>query len=305
MSKNKIIKVQGSDITVFADQENDYISLTDMVASNGGNDKIKNWIRNKNTIEYLGAWETLHNPNFNSVQYHLIMLESGVDRFIISITQWSERTNAIGIMSKAGRYGGTYAHRDIAFKFGAHLSPMFELLLIKEFQRLKEEEAKSKNINWDYKRFLTKTNYVIHTEAIQKDLIPRLNIDKDKEKYTYADEADIFNLILFGTTAKKWKEENQSLALSGMNLRDFADINQLTVLSNLQSYNSILLKQGMDKIDRVKELKSVAENQLKALQKETYTYSIESPNKIKYENSSTFDERLKLMVNTPPIKDKK
>jgi hypothetical protein len=205
-----------------------------MVRDEEGNDHIRNWMRNRNTIEFLGLWEQLNNPNFKSVEFDTLKKEAGLNSFNLTPKKWVETTNAIGIISKSGRQGGTYAHKDLAFEFGAWISPMFKLLLIKEFQRLKEIETNQFNLEWDVKRILSKANYSIHTDAIKNHIIPTLNVSKDKEWITYADEADVLNVALFGCTAKQWRESNPQLALEGKNMRDLASINQLTVLSNLE-----------------------------------------------------------------------
>lgn len=267
MSKNRQIEIKGVSITVSEKNKEDYISLTDMVIGfDGGNSLIEKWIRNKNTIEFLAVWENMHNPNFNSPEFEGIKTEAGLNRFTMSAKQWIQKTNAIGVVASAGRYGGTYAHTDIAFEFGSWLSPEFKLLLIKEFQRLKQEEQGRQNLDWDTKRFISKINYRIHTDSIKDTIIPKLNISKDKEWLVYAEEADLLNIAVFGVTSKQWKQENTELALQGFNLRDVADLHQLTVLSNLESYNAILVKQGMPKEQRLVELHNTAISQLKSLQ---------------------------------------
>jgi KilA-N domain len=280
MPKNQKLEVQGIVITIQERDDKDYISLTDIVSGfEGGSSLIEKWLRNKNTLEFLAVWEKLNNPNFNSPEFEGIKSEAGLNRFTISAKQWIEKTGAIGIVSSAGRYGGTYAHKDIAFEFGMWISPEFKLLLIKEFQRLKEEEAERKNIDWDVKRIISKINYRIHTDAI-KEVLPTLNLTKDKEKWIYAEEADMLNLAVFGTTAKQWQQENQKLALQGGNIRDYADLHQLTVISNLESINGMLLKQGLDKKERLTILHKIAIEQLKSLRDmKNYTLDrLKSPN---------------------------
>ena len=225
---------------------------------------MKKWLRNKNTIEFLGIWEQLNNPDFNSPEFEGIKNNAGLNRFIISVKQWIDKTNAIGIMAKAGRYGGTYAHKDIAFEFGSWISPTFKLYLIKEYQRLKEQESSSLSLEWDMKRLLSKTNYTLHTDAI-KSMIPKLGLSKYKERLVYATEADMLNIILFGCTAKDWEEANPELAKKNMNVRDTATINQLVVLSNIESINSELIKQGQPRNLRMSFLHKVAKEQLAAL----------------------------------------
>jgi hypothetical protein len=266
MSKSRKIEVKGVLITVSEKNKEDYISLTDMVTNfEGGNSLIEKWIRNKNTIEFLAVWENMHNKDFNSLEFEGIKTEAGLNRFTMSAKQWIQKTNAIGITASAGRYGGTFAHTDIAFEFGSWLSPEFKLLLIKEFQRLKQEEQGRQNLDWDLKRFISKINYRIHTDSIKDSIIPKLSVSKDKEWLIYADEADLLNIAIFGTTAKNWKQSNPNLVLQGFNLRDVADLHQLTVLSNLESYNAILIKQGMSKEQRLIELHNTATSQLKSL----------------------------------------
>lgn len=267
MSKSRKIQVKGVTISVSEKNKEDYISLTDMVTGfDGGNSLIEKWIRNKNTIEFLAVWENMHNENFNSPEFEGIKTEAGLNRFTMSAKQWIQKTNAIGITANAGRYGGTFAHTDIAFEFGSWLSPEFKLLLIKEFQRLKQEEQGRQNLDWDLKRFLSKVNYRIHTDSIKETIIPMLNVSKDKEWLVYADEADLLNIAVFGLTAKQWKQSNPEMVLKGFNLRDVADLHQLTVLSNLESYNAILIKQGIKKEQRLIELHKTAVSQLKSLQ---------------------------------------
>ena len=303
MSKTQKITINNTEISILTQFDKDFICLTDMVKNmENSHILIGNWLRKKDTIEYLGIWESLNNPFFKLIEFDEFKKNAGLNRFTLSPKNWIEKTNAIGIISKSGKYGGTYAHKDIAFNFAMWISPALQLLIIKEFQRLKEEEAINKNINWDYQRFLAKTNYTIQTDSIQKNIITALNIEKDKEGIIYAEEADLLNLAVFGMKAKQWREENQTLALKGLNIRDAANINQLTVISNLQSYNAILIEQNIDKLERFKKLSHTAQTQLISLSKQLYTYSIESPNKVKYEESSTFENTLKAVLTVPPPK---
>ena len=267
MAIEQIRKVQGKDIHITKVDEKDYISLTDMANGfEGGNALIDNWLRNKNTIEFLAVWESINNPLFNSIEFEGIKTEAGSNRFTLSVRKWVENTNAKGVFSKTGRYGGgTFAHKDIAFEFGSWLSPQFKLYLITEFQRLKELESNQYNLEWSVRRILAKTNYRLHTDAIKDFIIPSSNVEKDKEWIVYANEADILNAAIFGFTAKSWKESNPTLALKGYNSRDFASINELTVLSNLESLNSLLIKQGIDAKTRFTLLKTTAKDQLAAL----------------------------------------
>jgi len=279
----KKLIVQGREIALSRINDNDYISLSDMAKEFGGADQIKNWIRTRGTIEYLGAWEAMNNTNFNMVGFHHVRMELVSERFIISPTQWVERTNAIGIIAKSGRYnGGTFAHIDIAFEFGSWLSPQFKLYLYTEFQRLKKIESNAYNLEWNVKRILTKANYKLHTNAIKNFIIPALNVTKDKEWIVYANEADLLNVAVFGYTAKSWKESNPGLALEGANPRDFASINELAVLSSLESIHSMLIQQGMDKQQRFMFLRKVAQEQLEGLKKLDIMKSITRENDTTY-----------------------
>jgi len=254
------INVEGSEISIIAIDDKDYISLTDMVRNiENGLALIEKWLRNKNTIEFLGIWEEMYNPDFNSLEFEGIKNEAGLNRFVLSVKQWVEKTNSIGIVAKAGRYGGTYAHKDIAFEFASWISPYFKLYLIKEFERLKEEEQKK--LGWDIKRNLAKINYRIHTDAIKNNLIPE-KLPKEKINFIYANEADILNMALFGMTAKEWRDENPNLK---GNIRDYADISQLVCLSNLENLNAVFINEGMKQSDRLEKLNSIAIEQMKIL----------------------------------------
>ena len=282
MAKNKTIEVKGIEITIISQNQDDYISLTDMTKGFGDDAMIYSWMRNRNTVEFLGIWEEIHNPNFNSNEFVTFKTKAGLNNFNLTPKKWIEATQAIGIMSKSGRYGGgTFAHKDIAFEFGSWLSPEFKLYLIKEFQRLKDDESNRLNVDWDFKRLLSKVNYKLHTESVKDNLLPILQLPKDKERLVYANEADVLNMAVFGKTSQQWKSENPDLVLQGGNIRDFADLHELTVLSNLESYNSILLKQGMDRQIRLPELRKQAIDQLSALRKSTTALDkIKSPNLI-------------------------
>ena len=254
------INVEGSEISIIAIDDKDYISLTDMVRNiENGLALIEKWLRNKNTIEFLGIWEEMYNPDFNSLEFEGIKNEAGLNRFVLSVKQWVEKTNSISIVAKAGRYGGTYAHKDIAFEFASWVSPYFKLYLIKEFERLKEEEQKK--LGWDIKRNLEKLNYRIHTDAIKNNLIPE-KLQKEKINFIYANEADILNMALFGMTAKEWRDENPNLK---GNIRDYADISQLVCLSNLENLNAVFINEGMKQSDRLEKLNSIAIEQMKIL----------------------------------------
>ncbi len=262
------IQVQDREITLVRRDQQEYICLTDMAES----DDIKNWLRNKNTVEFLGVWERLHNPDFNWVEFDLIMREAGLNRFKLSAKQWVTKTGAIGLEARAGRYGGTYAHKDIAFEFGAWISPEFKLILIKEFDRLKREEQQRLAQGWDYRRFLTKVNYRLHTDTIRDVILPKLRTQSDKAWLVYADEADLLNMAAFGKTARQWKEDHPELAKKG-NQRDHADILQLSVLANLESLNAALIEQGMDKETRFEILVKTAISQYRRLaDQEAYKY---------------------------------
>ena len=255
------INVQQTEITVIELNEKDYISLTDMIKNiENGLALIEKWLRNKNTIEFLGIWEEMYNPNFNSPEFEGIKNEAGLNRFILSVKQWTEKTNSIGIIAKAGRYGGTYAHKDIAFEFASWVSPQFKLYLIKEFDRLKAKEQEQ--LGWSVKRELSKLNYHIHTDAIKQNLIPPELTAKQKS-FVYAEEADVLNVALFGITAKEWREANPDLK---GNIRDYATINQLICLSNLENLNAVFIQKGMEQSERLTELNKIAIQQMKVLE---------------------------------------
>lgn len=259
---NDIIVVQGIEIKVTQRENEDYISLTDMCKAFGDGDQlIKNWLQNKNTIEFLQVWEELNNPNFNLVELHQIKNNVGLNRFVMSVKKWST-TNAIGLIAKTGRYGsGTYAHKDIALEFGSWLSPEFKLYLIKEFQRLKQKEAEENKLEWNVKRIVTKANYRIHTDAIKAHLIPQL-VNTKQHQFVYATEADILNQALFGQTAKQWKDANPKLK---GNMREHATIEQLTVLAGLESQNALLIQQGFPQEERLAILNRLAIQQMSSL----------------------------------------
>ena len=268
MAKNRIITVQNVSVTVSTEEMDDYICITDMAAAKSDNsraaDVIKNWIRSRSTLEFLGTWEQIYNPNFKVVEFDHFKQEAGLHTFTLSVTDWVENTNAVGIYVKRGRYGGTYAHKDIAFEFASAISPVFKLYLIKEFQRLKEEENDLQKLEWDAKRFLSKNNYLIQTDAVKNYLIPVCNYREDLKWLPYAEEADLLNVALFGFTAKAWRDANPELA-GKSNVRDYATINELTVLSNLESHNAQMIREGKGKMDRFMSLKEIAEYQLRVL----------------------------------------
>ena len=266
--KTSLITVQDVPVTVISLDQNDYISLTDMAKArtdaNRAADVIKNWLRSRTTLEFLGTWEVMYNPDFKVVEFDHFRSEAGLHTFTLSAKEWIEKTNAIGMYVQAGRYGGTYAHKDIAFEFGSAISPVFKLYLLKEYQRLKDEENDRLKLEWSAKRFLSKSNYLIHTDAVKNYVLPQSNYSKSTEWLAYADEADLLNVALFGCTAKAWREANPDLA-KNYNIRDFASIAELTVLSNLETHNAELIKSGMGKAERFEALRRIAEYQLHVL----------------------------------------
>ncbi|MES2426304.1 MAG: KilA-N domain-containing protein [Bacteroidota bacterium] len=273
---SKII-VDGKEISIITQSDKDYINLTDMLKNEESSDHIRNWMRNRNTIEYLGLWENANNgENFKGVEFDRLRNLSGLNSFNMTPQKWNAETSGIGIYSRPGKNGGTYAHRDIAFHFAMWLSPAFHLALVTEFQRLKKEEAERLSSGWDYRRFLSKTNYAIHTDAIKSHIIPELT--EEQAKYVYQSEADLLNVALFGLTAKQWKEQNQQHYLDGLNMRDLADVHELIVLSNLENNNAYLISKGMPQRERLLELRKNAVSQLTSLRKSSYTLSkIQSP----------------------------
>ena len=268
MAKNRIITVQDIPITVSEADIDDYICITDMAAAKSDSsraaDVIKNWLRNRNTLEFLGTWEQIYNSDFKVVEFDHFKAEAGLHTFVLSTSEWIEKTNAIGLFVKKGRYGGTYAHKDIAFEFASAISPVFKLYLIKEFQRLKEQENDIKKIEWDAKRFLSKNNYLIQTDAVKNYLIPVCNYREELSWLPYAEEADLLNVALFGFTAKAWREANPELAKNS-NVRDYSSINELTVLSNLETHNAQMIREGKLKEERFLILKEIAEYQIRIL----------------------------------------
>ena len=268
MATNRIITVQDIPITVSEADIDDYICITDMVAAKSDSsraaDVIKNWFRNRNTLEFLGTWEQIYNSDFKLVEFDHFKAEAGLHTFVLSVSEWIEKTNAIGLFVKKGRYGGTYAHKDIAFEFASAISPVFKLYLIKEFQRLKEQENDIKKIEWNAKRFLSKNNYLIQTDAVKNYLIPVCNYREELSWVPYAEEADLLNVALFGFTAKAWREANPELAKNS-NVRDYSSINELTVLSNLETHNAQMIREGKSKEERFLVLKEIAEYQMRIL----------------------------------------
>ena len=261
MPRNKTINVKGTKITIMRQDDADYISLTDMLKAKDGDFFISDWLRNRNTVEFLGIWERIYKPNFNYGELAIIKSKAGLNNYKISAKEWVKKTNAIGMKATAGRYGGTYAHKDIAFEFGMWISAEFKIYLIKEFQRLKENEAENLKLGWNLQRTLTKINYKIHTDAIKENLIPH-ELTKDQISMKYANEADLLNMALFGITAKIWREQNSKLK---GNIRDHASIKQLVVLSNLESINALLIRDGLSQKSRIQKLNNTAIIQMKSL----------------------------------------
>lgn len=260
--KNLAMHVNDGDINVIKINGEDYICLTDMAKVYGAEKVVESWLRNKNTIEFLGVWESLNNSDFNYYEFVGIKNQAGLNRFNISAKQWINATNAKGIIAKAGRYGGTYAHKDIAFEFGSWLSPEFKLLIIVEFQRLKAKEQK--NIEWDSKRYLSRINYRLHTDSIKDYILPLLDAPKKLQKYVYTDEADMLNTIVFGQTAVDWRNTNPDLVKPGKNQRDYASIQQLAILANLENLNSHYIAEGKNQLERIQILAKSAVQQYKS-----------------------------------------
>ena len=264
MAKNTKMLVKGREITLFKREADDYISLTDIARfkdSTNTDDVIKNWLRNRNTIELLGFWETMYNPGFKPVEFDGFRKQAGLNSFVLTPKRWIETTNAIGIISKSGRYGGTFAHKDIAFEFASWISIEFKLYIIKEFQRLKEDESNRLKLEWNFSRMLAKVNYHIHTSAIKENLIPE-DLSKQKQSFVYASEADLLNMALFNKTAARWRSENSD---KEGNMRDYATLEQLVVLSNMESMNAELIKSGIDPDVRLVKLNQMAIAQMKVL----------------------------------------
>ena len=263
--KNTVIMVQDIPITITQAEMEDYICITDIAAAKSENsraaDIVRNWLRNRSTLEFLSTWEEIYNPNFKVFESEHFKKQAGLLTFTPSVSEWVEQTNAIGLFVKRGRYGGTFAHKDIAFEFASAISPVFKLYLIKEFQRLKQEENSAQKIEWSAKRFLSKNNYLIQTDAIKNYIIPICNYREDLKWLTYAEEADLLNVALFGFTAKMWRDSNPELAKHN-NVRDYATIQELTVLSNLETHNAQMIREGKSKEERFIILKEIASYQM-------------------------------------------
>lgn len=266
----QILSVQNLPVSIIQFHKNDYISLTDIAKSKNNStraaDVIKNWLRNRSTLEFLSTWELIHNQNFKVVESDHFKNQSGLHTFTLSIQEWINKTQAIGLISKPGRYGGTYAHKDIAFEFGSAINPIFKLHLITEFQRLKTEENKRLNQDWNLSRALAKINYHFQTEAIKDKIIPRL-VTFEQVSHVYAHEADLLNVALFGCTAQQWRKSHPEIKNPKINLRDSATLEQLIVLSNLESLNSVLIHQNLSQSQRLIQLNQVAIRQLNSLLK--------------------------------------
>ena len=265
MSKKKArstsIQVQGTAIAILSGKDGDYISLTDMLKAKDGDFFISDWLRNRNTVEFLGIWESVFNPDFNYGEFAVIRSQAGLNNYKISVKEWVEKTSAIGLKATAGRYGGTYAHPDIAFEFGMWISPEFKIYLVKEFRRLKEDENRRLSLSWNLNRALSTLNYRIHTDAIKRHLIPP-EITPAQAAITYANEADLLNVALFGRTAKQWREANPKL---DGNMRDHATIEQLLVLANLEGMNAEFIHMSLPQGERLKRLNQIAIRQMLTL----------------------------------------
>ena len=278
----KKVEVEKTIIHITQHDKEDYISLTDMLKHKESGGLVFKWLSNKNTIEFLGVWEKLFNPSFNYTEFGVIMSEAGVNRFTMSVKQWIARTNAIGVIAKTGRYGGTYAHKDIAFELGTWISPEFKLLLVREFQRLKEIEANKYNLEWNVKRIISKANYHIHTDAVKNHIIPQSDFTKKTEWIAYAEEADLLNVALFSCTAKQWRDANSEHAKKGLNIRDFASINELAVLSNMETINAELIKNKIGKEIRFYQLREIAQYQINILGSKDYLKAIKKATETTY-----------------------
>jgi hypothetical protein len=280
MNKTKL-NVNEIEIVLYKQNEEEYISITDMAKfrdSERTNYIIQNWMRTRSTVEFLGLWEQLNNPNFKGIEFDAFRIESGSNSFTLTPKRWIESTNAIGIISKSGRYGGTYAHKDIAFEFASWLSPTFKLYLITEYQRLKEIETNEYNLEWNVKRILSKTNYFIHTDAVKNYILPNKNYEKGTEWLTYAEEADLLNVALFNCTAKDWREANPELSKKSMNIRDIASINELAILSNLEALNAEMIKENVIKEERFIKLREIAKYQLSVLNDKDFMKTLKKLN---------------------------
>ncbi|ORU92127.1 MAG: DNA-binding protein [Cycloclasticus sp. symbiont of Poecilosclerida sp. N] len=304
MKKNQQITINNTSINVARTSESDYVSLTDMLKEKDGEFFISDWLRNRNTIEFLGVWEQMHNQDFNYGEFAIIKSKVGLNSYKISIKEWSEKTNSIGLTAKTGRYGGTYAHQDIAFEFASWISPIFKLLLIKEFQRLKEIESNEHNLDWNVKRLISKTNYKLQTEAIKNYIIPKSVLAANMQGIEYANEAEVINMAVFSYTSKQWKQQNPKAVLNNENIRDIASINELAVLSTLEAMNSNMIKQGVDRHERLNALREMAQDQLSTLNRmsddEKSLKKIGESVYIQNKQNSDFDKSLKQAIDHNP-----
>ena len=267
------IKVKGTEISIITVHNDDYISLTDMLKAKDGEFFISDWLRNRNTVEFLGVWERIYNPTFNYGEFAIIKNQAGLNSYKLSVKEWTEKTNAIGLKSTAGRYGGTYAHKDIAFEFGMWISAEFKIYLIKEFQRLKDEEHKQ--LGWDIRRNLTKINYRIHTDAVKENLIPP-KLTLQQTNLIYASEADVLNMALFGMTAKQWRDSHPG---DKGNIRDYANMSQLVCLSNLENLNALFIQEKTPQAERLSKLNQIAIQQMRLLTNNTGIKRLEAGDK--------------------------
>jgi hypothetical protein len=272
-SKKSTIEVQGTAVTILTTKDEDYISLTDMLKAKDGDFFISDWLRNRNTVEFLGIWESVHNPSFNSGEFAIIKSQAGLNSYKLSVKDWVEKTGAIGLKASAGRYGGTFAHKDIAFEFGMWISPEFKIYLIKEFQRLKDDENRRLSLAWNLNRTLSKLNYRIHTDAVKTHLIPP-EVTPAQAAMTYASEADVLNMALFGQTARQWRDANPKLE---GNMREYATIEQLLVLANIEGMNAEFIHMGLAQGERLKRLNQIAIRQMQTLTANSALRQLEPP----------------------------
>lgn len=282
MSKVQKLKVNDLEISITKVKDEDYICLTDMIKAKDGDFFVSDWLRNINTLDYLAAWENLNNPGFNYGEFAIIRNESGGNSYKISVKEWVSRTNAIGVTAKTGRYGGTYAHVDIAFNFGMWISPEFQLYIVTEYKRLKEIESNQLNLEWDVRRLMTKINYGLHTDAVQQHIIPYSKFPKKNQWVEYANEADLLNVALYGYTAKQWRESNQNHVLNGKNMRDFSSITDLLIMSNLETLNAELIKNNAPKQYRFEYLQKLVIEQKKQFDKVDIIKSIKRKDETTY-----------------------
>lgn len=273
--KKTTIDVRGTDVTVLTSQDGDFISLTDMLKAKDGDFFISDWLRNRNTVEFLGIWESVHNPAFNYGEFAIIKSQAGLNSYKLSVKEWTEKTGAIGLKASTGRYGGTYAHKDIAFEFGMWISPEFKIYLIKEFQRLKDDENRRLSLSWNLNRTLSKLNYRIHTDAIKANLIPAA-VTPAQAAMTYATEADLLNVALFGQTAKQWRDANPKLE---GNMREYASIEQLLVLANIEAMNAEFIHMALPQGERLTKLNAIAIRQMHVLTTGNAAQLLQAPSK--------------------------